>query len=157
MFPKSLSPLTLLLLSGFGSTVLAQTPSEWEQVAYVPVVASDIRIQESTKPAAPAMLFFDVSEAPSAPSYPDLSEALARHLQYPPEAEASGVEGRVLLEVHIDAQGNLGRIVRLQELPAGCTEAAEAAVRSLGSWTPARQYGREVAGCTQVEVLFKLP
>lgn len=85
-------------------------------------------------------------------------QAISRRFpRYPAEAEARGIEGRVVLRLLIDAQGRVetARVVRAE--PPGVFEAAaQAAVRSW-RFTPARDGGKAVPVWAQQTLRFDLP
>jgi protein TonB len=75
---------------------------------------------------------------------------------YPTAARRRGIEGRVLLEVAVDADGR-AVAVRVAE-SSGHRLLDEAALRAVRDWrfTPARQDGRAVAAKVRVPVTFRL-
>jgi protein TonB len=88
-----------------------------------------------------------------APKFPDLSNRFV----YPPIAQRSGVEGMVILDMFIDAQGNIQRIEVLKEDPPGrgFAEAALNAFRGVKA-APAEANGKAVATRYRYPVRFAI-
>lgn len=74
--------------------------------------------------------------------------------QYPSFAFAAGIEGTVVLRVHVDRDGHPGEITTVHSIP-GLDTAAKAAV-SLWTFQPATQGGASVDDWIDVEVPFSL-
>jgi protein TonB len=87
------------------------------------------------------------------PIFPDGD--IRRKLIYPPIAERSGVEGAVILDLFIDAQGNIQHIEILKEDPEG-RGFGEAAVNAFKGIvvTPAESNGRKVGTRYRYPVRF---
>jgi len=81
-------------------------------------------------------------------------EALQRNLVYPPMAQKAGVEGKVVVNAEIDAEGNVGRTWILVSL-VGCDEAAVTAIRKT-KWKPAMQRDQPVFVRVAITVIFQL-
>ena len=89
---------------------------------------------------------------------PVFSEDLIRsRLEYPPMARRSGIEGMVYLELLVDAQGRIRRIIILKEEPAdrGFGEAAVRAFQGLEG-RPAEANGVPAAVRLRYPVRFRL-
>jgi protein TonB len=67
--------------------------------------------------AAAGEEFLPVHLVPERPVFNE--EEIARSVIYPPIAKRSGIEGRVILELFIDRQGLVRRVVILREEPPG--------------------------------------
>jgi protein TonB len=74
-------------------------------------------------------------------------DQIARNTVYPPIAQRSGIEGRVILELFIDRHGVIRDISILQETPLnrGFGEAAVNAFRGISAAKPAEANGVPVA------------
>ncbi|MBD3288749.1 TonB family protein [candidate division KSB1 bacterium] len=82
--------------------------------------------------------------------------AIQRNLKYPEIARKAGVEGRVMVHVQIDEQGNVVNTKILVSLGNnGCDEAAIEAIKSV-NWKPAMQRDRPVKVWVAIPVVFKL-
>jgi TonB family protein len=82
--------------------------------------------------------------------------ATVPELPYPTELVEEGVEGAVMLEARVEADGSL---TDLQAVSSGSSELESAALQSVSSadWTPARIRGMAVAAPISVTVRFRLP
>lgn len=75
--------------------------------------------------------------------------------QYTEEARRAGIEGDVLLELVVRADGSVGQVTILQRLGAGLDQRAIDAVRQW-RFSPARRYGTPVDVLVEVAVEFTL-
>jgi TonB family protein len=75
--------------------------------------------------------------------------------QYTEEARRLGVEGDVVLEIVVRADGSVGAITILQRLGSGLDQRAVEAVRQW-RFSPAKRYGTPVDVLVEVAVEFKL-
>lgn len=82
--------------------------------------------------------------------------AIQASLVYPQAALDNRIEGRVVLNLHIDKNGEINDIEILKSLGYECDEAAIRAVKSI-KWTPAKQRDKGVMAWMGVPVVFKLP
>ncbi len=74
---------------------------------------------------------------------------------YPPEAQQANVEGKVRLEVTIDASGHVTSVKVLNGLGFGCDEAATVAVKQW-SFVPATKCGKPVPTTIKMGISFGL-
>jgi protein TonB len=74
---------------------------------------------------------------------------------YTEEARRRGVEGDVVLEIVVRADGSVGPVKVLQGLGGGLDQRASDAVRQW-RFSPARRYGTPVDVIVEVAVEFKL-
>lgn len=77
------------------------------------------------------------------------------NLQYPEIARRAGIEGTVVVQFVVDAQGNVQNPRVLRGIGGGCDEAAVRAIQAT-TWQPGRQRGRPVAVQFQVPIRFQL-
>ncbi len=83
-------------------------------------------------------------------------EAIQRNLRYPEIARKAGIEGRVVLYVHVNEDGRVAETRVLKSLgEAGCDEAAMAAVKSV-RWKPATRDGKPVKVWVAIPIIFRL-
>ena len=75
--------------------------------------------------------------------------------RYSGEAARHGVVGSVALRVVLGADGKVGEVVPVRQLPDGLTEQAARAARRI-KFSPARKGGRAVAQCVVVEYMFRV-
>ncbi len=136
----------ILALIGFtiltGSMSYAQTlqPAQPKQQVY------RVKPQEKT--------FAVVEQMPQPPM--DLNQYLAENLRYPAEAVKQGIQGRVILQFVVAADGNITHVVTLRDLGGGCGQEAERVVKSMPRWTPGRQDGKAVNVYYTLPVSFKM-
>ncbi len=81
---------------------------------------------------------------------------LARHLVYPFEARERSVEGQVVVEFTVQADGRLTDLTVRYSLGFGCDEAALAAVARMPNWEPGRVGNKLVPMKVSVPVTFRL-
>lgn len=79
---------------------------------------------------------------------------LINELNYPREALARGVKGRVILRVTISGQGEIGPIEVRRGLGHGCDEEAIKLVKEGPKWKPAIKDGKPVESQVKVRVDF---
>ncbi len=82
-------------------------------------------------------------------------EQIYRNLRYPEIARRAGIEGVVVVQFVVDAQGNVQNPRILRGIGGGCDEAAIEAIQAT-TWNPGRQRGRPVAVQFQVPIRFQL-
>lgn len=109
-------------------------------------------------PTAPPVASAAPAAPPAPPTPPRFDAAYLNNPAptYPAMARRMGQEGRVLLRVHVTAEGTAGD-VRLHT-SSGSSLLDEAAIAAVRKWrfVPARQGGETVAAWVQVPVAFKL-
>jgi len=81
--------------------------------------------------------------------------AIKRNVKYPEVAQRAGLEGTVVLNLRILADGSIGEIRIIQSVMNAMDKAAEDAVRSV-KWIPAKQREEPVAVWYVVPIEFKL-
>jgi len=83
-------------------------------------------------------------------------QAIQQNLEYPEIARKAGVEGRVVVNVLIDEQGNVIDTEILKSLGNnGCDQAAIEAIKSV-KWKPAKQRDKPVKVWVGIPVVFRL-
>ena len=83
-------------------------------------------------------------------------KAILKHLQYPPLAQEAGIEGRVIVQAHIDEKGRVIETLILDGMPGtGMNEAAAKAVR-MTRFKPAMQRDKPVAVWLAIPISFTL-
>lgn len=81
---------------------------------------------------------------------------IAQNLHYPEIAKRAGIQGRVILNVLVNKNGNVDSVNVLKSLgESGCDEAAIAAVQAV-QWKPAKFQGQPVNVWVGIPVVFKL-
>lgn len=76
--------------------------------------------------------------------------------EYPEDALKNKIGGRVVLEVHVAADGNVDKAVVERSEPAGVFD--EAAIAAVAKWkfNPAEEDGKRVAGKVRVPITFEM-
>ena len=90
------------------------------------------------------------------PSFPGLSEYLARNVKYPRLASANDVQGNVTIAAIISPDGTLTDAKLVRGIGSGCDEEALRVVNNLPKWTPGKQGGRAVPVRIAIPINFKL-
>ncbi|RMG54922.1 MAG: TonB family protein [Bacteroidetes bacterium] len=94
------------------------------------------------------------------PEYPGGQSAINRfihkRIKYPLEALERKVEGRVVVQFVVNADGTLSDIKVVQGIGAGCDEEALRVVRSMGRWKPGEFKGQKVPVYQSIPIVFRL-
>lgn len=94
------------------------------------------------------------------PQFPGGQQALlqfiAEELKYPVIAQENGIEGMVVVQFVVKADGNVGDIKVVRSLDPYCDKEAIRVVQALPQWTPGRQNGRNVPVYYTLPIRFKL-
>ena len=80
-----------------------------------------------------------------------LNKFLSDSIRYPKLARESNIEGLVVVQFIVDADGKITNVHTLRDLGGGCGEEAIRVVLSMPQWRPGKQNGKPVA------VQFNLP
>jgi len=81
---------------------------------------------------------------------------LYANMRYPSIASEMGITGRVTLQFVVDKHGKIGNVKVLRGIGGGCDEEAIRVVKSMPSWKPGRQNGKEVPVFFTLPVIFQL-
>lgn len=143
-------------------------------------VPQENKMEESSTPDAnntvvPQEIFKVVEQMPRFPGCEDIDgnneekmdcsqklmlEYIYRNLQYPEEAKAAGVEGRVVVQFIIERNGELTDVKIARDIGYGCGEEAVRVVNLMNSmdekWIPGMQRGKPVRVQFTLPVQFKL-
>ena len=92
------------------------------------------------------------------PQFPGGQSAMARfigkNLIYPEAAKKENIEGKVIVEFTVSADGKLKNIQVKRGIGYGCDEAAIAAVEKMPDWIPAEIDGKKVAAQMVLPINF---
>jgi protein TonB len=162
------APLTVMKLTDIREAAPPPPPPERKpERRQSPEPIAQNMVETETPPPEPEFETAPAYRPPEAENYlpmhrvsfpPVIAETdLLKSLAYPPIAQRSGVEGMVHLELFIDRQGIVQRVVILKETPEnyGFGEAAAKAFRGRAC-TPAQANGEPVAVRYRYPVRFKL-
>jgi protein TonB len=83
------------------------------------------------------------------------SAFLNRNLIFPQDAADNEIQGTVIVQFIVDAEGNVSNITALSG-PEELRSAAVAVVKKSGKWTPALQNGRHVKSYKKQPITFKI-
>jgi protein TonB len=133
----------------------AAEPAPSERAVTTPQEAPAPSAAPAAQPVAAAPAAASAAEPPSMPRF-DAAYLNNPAPVYPTLSRRMGEEGRVLLRVHVTADGAAGD-VRLHA-SSGSSRLDEAAIAAVRKWrfVPAREAGAAVAAWVQVPVSFKL-
>ena len=147
----------------------------WKVLAALPLVALLLTVgckngepatEESVAKVSEATVepeLFDPQETPEgfqAPEYDGGMEALykyiAENIQYPEQAKADGIEGRVLIHFVVMNDGSIVNVEVAKGIGGGCDEEAVRVVKAMPKWTPAVYEGKNVNVQYTLPITFKL-
>ena len=74
--------------------------------------------------------------------------------QYPEEAKANNVHGKVIVNFIVEKDGSLSNITVKRGLGSGCDEEAVRIINSMPKWKPGKQKGKEVRTRIMIPVTF---
>lgn len=82
------------------------------------------------------------------PSFPGGEEALfkfmSEHINYPENARANGIEGKVYISFIVEKDGSISNVRAVRDLGGGLADEAVRVVKSMPKWNPGRQMSRTV-------------
>jgi len=81
---------------------------------------------------------------------------MGENLNYPAEAKAKGIEGKVYVSFIVDKEGNLSDFQLLRGIGGDCDEEALRVFMESPKWIPGKQRGRVVKTRMQAAVTFEL-
>ena len=94
------------------------------------------------------------------PQYPGgigaLMQYLSSHIKYPAEAEANGIEGRVICTFIVEKDGSITDIKVSRSVDPSLDQEAVRVIGSMPAWTPGRQNGEVCRVKFTLPVTFKL-
>ncbi|MFV0535740.1 MAG: energy transducer TonB [Dysgonomonas sp.] len=96
-----------------------------------------------------------------APKYPGGTEAMEayfrKNMKYPKRAIEYGIEGRVVFNLEISAEGKISNIWLFKGLFYECNEEAYFLIKKMPDWIPGQKDGKPVAMQIMVPIAFTLP
>lgn len=94
------------------------------------------------------------------PSYPgdmvESAEFLMNNLHYPEEAEAKGIEGRVIVRFVVEKDGRLTNFEVMDSPDPLLSEEALRILKKMPAWIPAKNKGKDVRCRYSMPVMFRL-
>ncbi len=102
-------------------------------------------------------VFTVVEQKPEFPGGKDaLMKYLISELKYPKDAEADGVEGRVMVQFIVDKDGSIKNVEALKGIAPSCDEEAVRVIANMPNWNPGSQRGKKVAVRMLMPIVFSL-
>ncbi|GAB6008589.1 energy transducer TonB [Dysgonomonas reticulitermitis] len=99
-----------------------------------------------------------LNDAPKFPGGTDAMEAyFKKNMKYPKRAIEYGIEGRVVFNLEISAEGKISNIRLFKGLFYECNEEAYYLIKKMPDWIPGIKDGKPVAMQVMVPVAFTLP
>ena len=104
---------------------------------------------------------YNIAFVDEQPQFPGGAQAMydwiADNIQYPADALAEGIQGKVIVELVIDQDGKIVNPRVLRGRHPDLDKEALRVVKSMPAWTPARVKGKPVSVANTLPVSFKLP
>ena len=116
------------------------------------------QIQSATRESNDGDKIFDVvEEMPQFPGGPSgLFEYLSTNIQYPKEAEDTGIQGRVIVTFVVEKDGSITNAKINKTIDPSLDKEALRVVMAMPNWIPGKQNGQSVRVKYTVPVTFKL-
>jgi len=86
----------------------------------------------------------------------DLFGYLYGNIRYPEIAQENAIQGKVIAQVSIDAQGAVSDVKIIKELGFGCDEEVIRVLKAMPAWEPAIQNGKAIAQNITIPLHFRL-
>ena len=83
-----------------------------------------------------------------------LSMYVHRHIEYPKKAMDDSIQGTVILQLTIKADGKVGNVKVVKSLGSGCDEAALDMAKGMPAWISAHHLGKHVESDVYLPVVF---
>ncbi len=117
-------------------------------------------VSNATTYQAPAVKQQEQVKPQKAASYPGgekaMYEFIAKNVIYPVSAQENGIEGNVVVEFTVAADGTLSEFKIVKMIDPDLEEAAIVVIKKMPKWIPAQLDGKPVASKTQATVSFRL-
>ena len=105
----------------------------------------------------PAEVFISVEQMPQFPGGDAaLLKYLSSHINYPPMAAESNIQGRVVVQFVVDKTGKVGEVTVIRSVDKELDREAVRVCKSLPKFVPGRQNGQPVSVWYTLPVTFKL-
>lgn len=94
------------------------------------------------------------------PEYPggvnELLKYLAKNIKYPADAQAKGIQGRIIVRFVVNKVGKIEKAEILRGLDPSCDKEALRVVNAMPQWTPGKKNGKNVSVYYTLPISFKL-
>jgi|GEM_PF-3401659 TonB family protein len=84
-----------------------------------------------------------------------MSSFITNNLKYPEKAMKNGIQGRVIIQFVVGADGSIRDVEAVRKLDPDCDKEAIRVVKKMPKWKPGKQNGRAVAVYFNLPVSFK--
>lgn len=93
------------------------------------------------------------------PSFPggesQMTEFIARNLQYPKTASDAGIQGRVVVRFVVGKEGKVRNAQVIRGIDPACDKEVIRVVNSMPAWNPGKQNGKNVSVYFTIPVIFR--
>jgi periplasmic protein TonB len=79
-----------------------------------------------------------------------------KNFVYPEAAQKAKTQGKVMLKILVESDGDIGKISVLKGIGNGCDEEAVRIIRAMPAWIPAMRNGKPLASYYTLPIVFKL-
>lgn len=102
-------------------------------------------------------IFTTVEQNPEFPGgISQMYKYISENMKYPSAAQRANVSGKVFVKFVVEKDGSIGDIQILKGIGFGCDEEASRVIKSMPSWSPGRQNGRNVRVYYTMPINFRL-
>ena len=98
--------------------------------------------------------YIQLAEIPG--GFEALADYIAKSIVYPEQAKIDGVEGKVFVQLIVEADGSIGDVTLLRGIGGGCDEEALRVIKAMPQWKPARFKGKPTRSRFQIPLYFVL-
>jgi len=99
------------------------------------------------------------NEVDKMPVYPggenEMLKYLANNIKYPADAQARGIQGRIILRFIVNQVGKIEKTEIIRGLDPSCDKEALRVVNAMPQWTPGEQKGKKVSVYYTLPIVFK--
>jgi protein TonB len=114
-------------------------------------------IKQVVTQAEPDKVFDMVQQMPAFPGgVEELYKWISDNMRYPAVSQENGIQGRVICQFVVGADGKIHDIKVVRSLDPYCDKEAVRVISSMPKWIPGKQNGQAVAVRYTIPVMFKL-
>ena len=86
----------------------------------------------------------------------ELMKWLTKNLRYPQQAQKKKIEGKVIVQFIVTADGSMSNLQIIKKLEASCDNEAMRVMRMMPKWKPGVQDGKPCRTMVCIPIVFKL-
>ena len=86
----------------------------------------------------------------------ELMKWLTKNLRYPQQAQKKKIEGKVIVQFIVTADGSMSNLQIIKKLEASCDNEAMRVMRMMPKWKPGVQEGKPCRTMVCIPIVFKL-